>query len=66
MARNHASARPAQRKGSSSVNSRGSARAQKKIVQSSAPRASMPAPAPKPEPVKRTGELPIPRATYFL
>lgn len=59
MALNHASARPAQRKGSSKSST-------KKIVQSSAPRAPMPAPAPKPEPVKRTGELPVPRATYFL
>lgn len=59
MARNHASARPAERKGSE--------KSTKKTVQSSAPRAPVIAPpAPKPEPVKRTGELPVPRATYFL
>jgi len=58
MARNHASARPAQRKADKSNT--------KKIVQSSAPRAPLPTPTAKPEPVKRIGELPVPRATYFL
>ncbi len=55
MARNQPSARPAQRKGSEKPTS-------KKTNQSSAPRA----PAPRPEPVKLAGELPVPRATYFL
>lgn len=58
MARNQASARPAQRKGTEKPSS-------KKITQSSAPRAPAP-PLPRPEPVKLTGELPVPRATYFL
>lgn len=60
MARNQASARPAERKDSSKLTN-------KKTIQSSAPRAPLPVPSsPKPEPVKRTGELPVPRATYFL
>lgn len=63
MARNQASARPAQRKDSTPNNGRSATSSTKN--QSSAPRAPMP-PAPKPEPVKRPGELPVPRATYFL
>lgn len=56
MARNQPSARPAQRKGSEKPTN-------KKTNQSSAPRAAAP---PRPEPVKLAGELPVPRATYFL
>jgi len=57
MARNQASARPAQRKGSEKPSN--------KITQSSAPRAEAP-PPPRPAPAKLAGELPVPRATYFL
>lgn len=53
MAHNQASARPTQRKSDKST---------KKQPQSSAPRAS----APRPEPVKLAGELPIPRVTFTL
>ena len=61
MVRNQVSARPAERKGSSKT------RSSKKNVESSAPRAVAPAViAPKPEPVKSKGELPVPIATYVL
>ena len=60
MVRNQVSARPTERKGS------GKAR-NKKNVESSAPRAQQPvASAPKPEPVKAKGELPVPIVTFVL